>query len=137
MKVKCVSNNIHKFKGNEIYNELCYRYRLPNGILPISIDEVYTVYGMFQDTNNCNSYLISDDDFEYTKYPVFIESHFFQIVDNFKSKYWESFKKENNSIMNCFREWESIPNYYEHLIDSEKLELEIFEKYKKLMDAEK
>ncbi len=98
----------------------------------------YTVYGMTI-WHNYMWYYIADEAYLY--YPRWNPAPLFDVVDNRLSKYWVfSFQRGCNESSTytsiVFPEWANDPYYYDALTDGEEQAVELFKKYKRLMDVE-
>ena len=75
------------------------------------------------------------------KIPFWYPSPLFVTLDNRMSRYWvystntDEYATPIRGLI-TFPEWANDPSYYDYLVDREKIEVEIFKKYKLLMDIE-
>ncbi|MFA6915651.1 MAG: hypothetical protein WC222_04585 [Parachlamydiales bacterium] len=125
-----------------LYNEAT---KLPLDVLPekyrdmkfpIKVNKNYVVYGMIIE-DGYMWYYICDETYSY--YPVWKPSPLFEVINNQLSRYWVySCKKEFDYIsVIAFPEWAENPyDYYDRLTDGFDKEIEIFKRYKELMDLE-
>jgi hypothetical protein len=104
---------------------------------PLQLNKEYQVYGFTIFLGHVWYYL-SDEHFTY--YPRWNPSPLFEVTDGRLSKYWVfGYDREiagGGRMIVAFPEWANDPYYYDALSDGEKDAVEIFLKYKKLMDAE-
>jgi hypothetical protein len=97
----------------------------------------YTVYGL-EFRNNAPWYYLCSE--EWDTYPVPYAREFFEIIDLRLSVYWRlsvsySDWRESHTAI-TFEEWANDRMFYERLVDGDRDAEEIFDKYRKLMDAE-
>ena len=138
MKVKCIINNLNSDKLSLKTLTRLKRYisRL-DGELNLEIGKEYVVYGI-EFWDNCPwLYLCLDD---YDEYPIPVAADFFEITDKRLSTHWQLNSKEASNSENqtqlVFSEWASDELFYENLISGDKHAEVIFDKYRKIMDAE-
>ena len=144
MRIKCIENNINNFSNNQkLYSYLKKAIHLENGIISISKNKEYNVYGVKYERQGFLKFLICNDDFSFLEYPLFYLSDFFEIVNDKASLYWSRTKdielnkeKINFDDIIIFKEWYEMDKFYENLIDGSNIEKNIFLKYKNLMDSE-
>ena len=128
MKIKCIINNIKNlpilasgYSNDEI----------------VDIDKIYVVYAMTT-VNNCIWYCIVDENFHDS--PRRHLGPLFTLEDKRYSRYWKHAFIKNYLYINddtwTFPEWIADEFFILKLIDGEKKEVEIFKKYKLLMDLE-
>ena len=138
MKVICKLNNLNNILNKD--TELLIRKYMnrPSGeIDQLEVSKEYTVYGIEFRSNYPWYYLIDDwiDDYP-TPYPADL----FDISDERLSRYWrldfEVHQDGTASSRLVFDEWAKEPMYQERLVDGEPEEVELFMKYKQLMDEE-
>ncbi|MBN9378089.1 MAG: hypothetical protein BGO14_01245 [Chlamydiales bacterium 38-26] len=132
MKVQCISNSTNGLPQKLIEAE---NYKIDSEFY-VKVNKKYTVYGMSQASNNIwyGVSLYNTDD-----YAVWYPSQLFSIIDSRVSKYWTFSIKEFplfKRVIWAFPEWADEMSYYDKLVDGEEEEVEIFKKYKLLMDLE-
>lgn len=102
----------------------------------ITIAKTYIVYATAA-LNGYPGYFICDN---YREYPIWHPSDFFSIVDSRLSRYWiVSIKKDDKTttrLFLSFPEWANEQYYYNNLIEGEAREMDLFRKYKQLMNLE-
>jgi hypothetical protein len=110
--------------------------------LDLTIGNYYIVYGMTLRAGYVWYYIHRDKD-KNSKYPFWHPCGLFEVVNGQLSKYWVySFVQEKmqnrlfTQTMWAYPEWANNPYYYDLLTDEEEIELNIFIKYKSLMDLE-
>jgi hypothetical protein len=84
-------------------------------------------------------YYVCDDSYSY--YPVWNPAVLFAIADDRLSRFWNAAyrsKQESSdqAFVLAFSEWTSDPSFYERLTDGETAAVDVFKRYKKLMDHE-
>jgi hypothetical protein len=132
MKVRCKAN-----KASDLSEEVRKLAQLQEGYaFPISVGEKYTVYAIsiFWDIL---WYSICADSYVY--HPAWIPAGFFQIEDSRISKYWTFAVGQNDgatAFILAFPEWAADENYYGELIDNWDDSVEIWNKYKTLIEEE-
>jgi hypothetical protein len=135
MKVICLSN-----QGKDLPLD-CRDPRLnitDDTTFPLKIGEEYIVYAMT--VFLCHIwYYICDENYSY--YPVWHPSPLFKVSDSRISSHWEygyfggESARETYPIF-AFKEWSSDLYYYDRLTDGVEKDIEVFNYYKHLMDAE-
>ena len=135
MKVKAMYN-----KGKDLPSDLFFEgssCKITTEF-PLKIDKEYIVYSMTIHDGYA-WYVICDENFSY--HPNWHPCPLFEIVDNRLSKYWLFFYGRANEFylsqtIWAFPEWCHTRGYFDRLYDAEEKEIEIFEKYRQLMDLE-
>lgn len=136
MKVKCLFNKGDNLPGDCLKPRAGFNDSTEFHLL---INKQYIVYAM---TINLGYiwYYICDEAYSY--YPIWNPSPLFEVVDGKISKYWiYSFKRGKNldetNVVMAFPEWARDSEiFYDKLSDGEENEVNIFKKYKILMDLE-
>lgn len=134
MKIKCVFNKA-EFLPKDIFEPGA---GFENKQFDVDIGKEYIVYGMTLYMSYVWYYLCHEN---YIYYPFWHPSPLFDVVDNRLSKYWifsfERGKDKHTTYTNwVYPEWANDPYYYDKLTDGDEEEVEIFRRYKKLMDVE-
>jgi len=138
MKIKCISN-----KGNSLNkcNIVPKENLTEKTIFDITPEQEYVVYGIVI-RNNSVWYYIADDNFFGSEFPVWYPAELFKIVDNKISTTWILGLRENDSDKKELKLFLSFPNwvndkyFYDSLVNKEKEAVELFMRYKKIMDEE-
>jgi len=138
MKVRCIVNNLNSDKlSPETLTRLKRYISFPDGELDLEIGKEYVVYGI-EFWDNCPWLYLCPDD--YDEYPIPVAADFFEIIDKRLSNHWQLNSKEvsnsENQTQLVFSEWATDESFYENLISGEKYAEVVFEKYRKIMDAE-
>lgn len=138
MKVKCIINNLNSDKlSPETLIRLKRYISLPDGELNLEIGKEHVVYGI-EFWDNCPWLYLCPDD--YDEYPIPVAADFFEIIDKRLSTHWQLNFKEASNRKNqaqlVFSEWATDNLFYENLISGDDHAEAIFDKYKKIMDAE-
>lgn len=136
MKLRCIGN-----RGSDLPPELLNPKlnRDENTRFPLTIGKTYVVYGLTVYLSHL-WYYVCDDDF--THFPVWKPAPLFEIVDPRVSRYWEincsldGRGESDTGIIVAYPEWARDPYYYEHLADNREAEVQIFSRYRKLIDEE-
>ena len=107
-------------------------------LFAVTIGQLYTVYALTVHRYNV-WYYICDDNF--THFPVWKPAPLFGIIDHHVSSYWElnlcpERCESDSGLIIAYPEWARDPLYYERLADNRAEEVQIFEKYRKLIDDE-
>ncbi|WP_259699404.1 hypothetical protein [Pseudomonas brassicacearum] len=131
-------NNLNSDKlSPETLTRLKRYISLPDGELDLEIGKEYVVYGI-EFWDNCPWLYLCPDD--YDEYPIPVAADFFETIDKRLSTHWQLNSKEASNSENqtqlVFSEWVSDESFYENLISGEKYAEVIFDKYRKIMDAE-
>ena len=143
MFVRCVSNNIKCVDPQSaIGRELHQSVRTHGGALNITVGRTYTVYAIA--IRNCYPwYFIADDSFESSLYPLAYAPAFFVETDVRVSSCWTvGFRGANTrvermrEVLFAFKEWANDEVFFERLVDGNKNDIELFQKYKNFMDME-
>ena len=105
------------------------------------LNKIYTVYGFTLDRGYIWYYLYDEDCINDSKpYPGAHPSPLFEVVDRRLSKYWEfglfSNDKGDYWIEVAYPEWARDRYYYDSLTDGEDDAVDVFAKYKQLIDVE-
>ncbi len=136
MKVKCISNLGKDFPDDLI--DIRGGYRKDTKFDELLVGKEYVVYAITV-VNGYFWYYIADEHYLY--FPVYKPAVLFEITDPRLSKYWkigfEFYKEEGlKEQIIAYKEWVDEPSYYDFLSDDRKREVEIYNRYKKLMDVE-
>lgn len=137
MKVVCRINNLNNISDTHILERLKKYIFNPDGEIDLDIGREYKVYGVvFWD--NCPWYYICPED--YDEYPKPFSAEFFDVVDDKLSPHWKlsSFSQDEYeaSTSLVFDQWAKNPSFYEKLIDGDTETVDLFSKYRNLMDQE-
>jgi len=135
MKVRCIKNRGADLPQDCLRRESGFTEETEFGVV---LGKIYTVYGFTLLFGHVWFYLCDES---YTYYPVWNPSPLFQIVDHRLSAYWEfhlqvGTSAEDTRVIVAFPEWARDPLYYDRLTNRDKEAVEIFERYKDLIDAE-
>lgn len=132
MIVKCVENRISLLPSGVVD-----KYYNRSETDPITIGQEYVVYALSQFGNSIK-YCVFD--IEEVSFPVWCISQFFEIVEPRLSRYWiysiRSNNKAQKGIFLGFLEWVNDPTFYNDLIEAQVSNVNIFSRYKQLMDLE-
>lgn len=137
MKVVCKVNNLNSLSDEMLLDRLKKYISMPDGEIDLEIGREYTVYGVvFWDCSPWY-YLCSE---EYDEYPKPFASEFFSVSDDRLSAYWKlsTVGQTEGAIVSSlvFDEWAKDPSFYERLIEGDHEPIELFEKYRQLMNQE-
>ena len=104
----------------------------------LEIGKEYVVYGMTVFLGYV-WYFICDEASDY--YPRWNPAPLFEVVDGRLSRYWRygyapGPTREQTQVVLAFEEWANDPYFYDRLSDGEEREVDIFARYKRLIDAE-
>lgn len=137
MRVICRANNFSSFTDKYLLSRLAGYISNPDGEVDLELGKEYTVYGVVFWDNSPWYYLCVEEDDEY---PRPFAAEFFGVLDGRLSSYWRlsTVSQENGGILSSlvFDEWAKDPLFYENLLDDEINALEIFKKYRQLMNQE-
>ena len=132
-----MANNLNNLPNKEVQKRLKKKVRNFKGEVDLEIGREYTVYGMIFWDSSPWYYLCAED---YDNYPVPFAADFFKVSDDRLSSYWRLFvnsKNPDNILPELiFLEWAQDPLFYEHLLDDYPYAIELFMKYRRLMDKE-
>lgn len=136
MKVRCIGN-----RGSDLPSDLI----IPATGLKLEtefsliVGKTYVVYA-FTINHDYLWYYILDETFSY--FPFWNPAPLFEIVDHRVSAYWEiNYSREgrcesHSNIIVAYPEWSRDPFYYDRLTDGYQKEVEIFQRYRRLIDDE-
>lgn len=138
MKVKCIANT-GSFLPNDLLTNRSFFTK--DTEFALVLDKEYVVYAMTLHMGYV-WYYICDEAFTY--YPIWKPSPLFDVVDDRISRYWRYWtvrhpeeKSHLAYITWAYAEWANNPwDYYNALTDGEEQAVELFKKYKCLMDLE-
>ncbi|EPM47668.1 hypothetical protein A249_39375 [Pseudomonas syringae pv. actinidiae ICMP 18804] len=137
MKVTCKINNLNDMSDKVVLDVLKAKIFRLDGKIDIDLGSEYVVYGIEFWENSPWYYLCVGIDDEYPK-PYAADLFF--VSENKLSTYWQlGFCTNYNGSQVAslvFGEWAADRRFYERLIDGEEVEVELFKKYKSLMDDE-
>lgn len=106
-------------------------------VFPLEVGKEYVVLALTVERGYI-WYYICDEDYSY--YPVWSPAPLFNVVDGRLSSYWvyayHREMGEQDYPIFAFAEWASEPFYYDRLTDGKEVELELFLKYRDLMERE-
>ena len=137
MIVECTNNT-----GNSLPNKIVEQAQGWNkeAKFNLTVGKKYKVYAL-EILYGYIWYYIEDDDFdgETINYPIHYPAPLFKIINNKLSKYWTlNFEVNNDSVYQIFsfEEWYKEKAFYDLLTDGNDREVQIYNKYKQLMDHE-
>lgn len=137
MKVRCIKTNLYDVRIEGAIQRLEKYIHLSDGQLNLELNVDYTVYGIIFRDNSPWYYLCLDEDDEY---PKPFAGEFFQVLDTRLSAYWSlsSQLMQNGGIQSqlVFKEWSEDSTFYERLVEGDPKAIELFRKYRSLMDRE-
>lgn len=136
MKVVCKVNNLNSLSDERLLKRLKKYIFMPDGEIDLELGREYTVYGVIFRENSPWYYLCSE---EYGEYPKPFAAEFFNISDERLSSYWKlSVDQGEEKILSSlvFDEWAKDASFYERLIDDDPEAVELFGKYRLLMNQE-
>jgi hypothetical protein len=136
MRVKCISNKGSGLRKYNIDNESWPR---ESGIFRITVDKEYIVYCITMLNNSIWYYILQD--VELMDYPIWHPAELFEVVDSGMPSVWKFGIQENESNrllqpMISFPEWASDIYYYDRLTDRDEEAVNIFRRYKEIIDKE-
>lgn len=136
MKVVCKVNNLNSLSDERLLKRLKKYIFMPDGEIDLELGREYTVYGVIFRESSPWYYLCSE---EYDEYPKPFAAEFFNISDERLSSYWKlSVDQGEEKILSSlvFDEWAKDDSFYERLIDDDPEAVELFGKYRLLMNQE-
>ncbi|WP_340150073.1 hypothetical protein [uncultured Sneathiella sp.] len=137
MKVIAKFDNLKSISDERLLARLEKYINMPDGELNLETGREYTVYGIVFWDNSPLFYLC---DSEMDEFPTPFFAEFFDISDDRLSRFWRLETYDNGvgqiSSALVFPEWASNHLFYERLLDGHAEEIELFLKYRKLMDRE-
>lgn len=139
MLLRCMHNKISLIDAQSaIGQKLRQSVSTDTDALDVTVGALYTVYAIAI-REGVLWYFIADDLHEVLSYPLAYASVLFDETDNRVSSCWEVMvqgKDSNREVIIAFKEWVNDANFFEHLIDGNLLEVQIFRRYKAFMDME-
>lgn len=137
MKVVCRINSLNNISDSYALDRLKKYISKPDGNIDLDIGREYKVYGVvFWD--NCPWFYLCPAD--YDQYPKPFSLEFFDVVDDTLSPLWRlsSFSQGEYETATSlvFDEWAKDPGFYEKLIGGDSEAVDIFAKYRKIIDQE-
>ena len=137
MKVVCKINNLNRIDDPVLLTQLKRYHLSSDGEVDLLEGNEYLVYGVLFRDNTPWYYLCSGED---DSYPKPFSSDLFIVSDDRISQYWKLsvVKHENSKVTTSlvFSEWAKDQMFYENLLDGGINEIELFEKYRQLMERE-
>ncbi|MCH1430185.1 MAG: hypothetical protein L7U87_05415 [Chlamydiales bacterium] len=138
MKVVCKIGEYNEIEEKIVTKAVQESINNPNiGCSGLEVGKRYTVYGIVF-VENSPWYCIDADDYSNNIIPYAAE--LFEVVDDRLSSCWKlSVAKEYDGTIYSslvFPEWADDPLYYQRLLDNYEEDVEIFKKYRILMDNE-
>lgn len=138
MKVINKITNLFELPDERVVKRLKKYIFLSDGELNLEVGKEYTVYGIIFRDNSPWYYLCAEKNDEY---PTPYAADFFEITDNKLSSYWKLSIDDRNpeEVLSSlvFSEWaQENPSFYERLLDKHPESIELFVKYRKLMEQE-
>ena len=130
MKIKCITNKVSSLP--QVIKE---NYSISYENFFVSEGEEYTVYAISIHLGYVWYYL----GVKYLDYPDFFPATLFEVTDNRLSRYWVIGVYEINGYLLpklAFPKWIDQMDFYSNLVDGEDMEVNIFKKYKNLMELE-
>jgi len=110
---------------------------MPGGEIDLEIGREYTVYGVVFWDNSPWYYLCTED---YDEYPKPFAAELFEVIVSRLSSYWilSSVDQGEGDILSSlvFDEWAKSPDFYEKLIEGDFKSIELFNKYRQLINQE-
>ncbi len=137
MKLKCIKKHEKDLPKDALEPRTGFN---AESSFPLTIDKEYVVYGLTV-RNNYIWYYICDDDYDFLEYPVWKPSPLFKVISTKISRTWVfnvyiGENKLSTYPILGFPEWVNDPNYYNLLTDGNSKAVEIFNKYKQILDEE-
>ena len=137
MKVVCKINNLSNISDESVLDRLKKYISIPDGEIDLDVGREYTAYGVVFWDNSPWYYLCSED---YDEYPKPFASDFFDVVDDQLSPCWKLChvaRGDNEPVTSLvFDEWSKAPSFYERLIEGDPDAVNLFAKYRIIMDQE-
>jgi len=140
MRVRCKLNDFNQIENSEVVERIEKQSKNTN-FFDLQIGRRYTVYGIVL-FDNYPWYFIS---LKEKSAPIYAPKDLFETSDGRISRYWKLSALNLNEIgfENCepstqlvFKEWSMDPFFFEKLAEGDEETLEIFLRYKALMDSE-
>lgn len=138
MKVICKTKNLNNLIDKIVLDRLKKYISITDEEDMLEAGREYTVYGIIFRDNAPWYYLCAEED---ENYPVPFAAEFFKVSDDRLSSYWKLSvddrdpEKVLSSLL--FAEWaQENPFFYECLLDGYPEAIELFMRYRRLMDQE-
>lgn len=136
MKIRCISRTTENFPPSLIRQELGLHKGRNFAVIP---GKEYIVYAMTMYYGSLWYYICDE---EYTYYPIWNPCHLFTLTDARIPSCWTlGFRPSSkpdipDEPVFAFPEWSSDPLYYDRLTEGNESAIQVFRKYKTLMDEE-
>lgn len=137
MKVVCKIDNLYHVKSVGALDRLKGYISSPDGEFGLVLGKEYTVYGIAFWDNSPLVYIFLDEGDDYPK-PIpmdFFELSVGEVSRCWRLSYFPQGINESSSLL-VFKEWAEDPSFYERLVDGSKDAVEVFNKYRLLIDSE-
>lgn len=138
MIIKCLYNT-GKYTPKDFFVQ--YNWTEEMKFTELTIGKEYTVYAVFRLFNH-PCYLICNDIYDGVSYqhPMFYPATLFEVTDDTPSKYWikrkRIFNNENNMNDIGFPDILNDEYFYGGVVEGYRKEVQIFQRWKKLIDKE-
>jgi hypothetical protein len=133
MKIRSIAPKGSELPENYLNPPLDITKETEVKLVKLIVGKEYIVYAISELQGNLSYYIC---DARYTYYPIDNPALLFEIVDARYSRYLQVQLATNRLLEIAFEHCFSIPYFYDKLTDSEAEAVGIFDKMKKLMDAE-
>ncbi|WP_158116480.1 hypothetical protein [Vibrio cincinnatiensis] len=137
MKVICKVNNLNSLSDKRLLERLKKYISMPDGDIDLELGREYTVYGVVFWDSSPWYYICSED---YDEYPKPFAAEFFNVSDDRLSSHWKlsAVDQGGGEVLSSlvFDEWAKDFSFYERLIEDDPEAVELFGKYRQLMNQE-
>jgi hypothetical protein len=136
MKVRCVGNRGSDLPSDLITDTTGLKLETEFSLI---IGKTYVVYALTISDNYLWYYVCDETD---SYFPFWNPAPLFEMVDHRMSAWWEiNYSKEDrceskSNIIVAYPEWARDPFYYDRLTDGYEQDVEIFKRYRHLIDEE-
>ena len=136
MIVECVKNRVSDFSNDRRISEfLRSTLGATRETLRLTIGKHYVIYADEATSEDLFYYLADDDCDDAMTYPYRYLSVFFNVIDSNLSSCWVESTRDLQ-LVRGFPEWVWEPMFYERLVDGEIREVDLFQRYRNLIEFE-
>lgn len=137
MLVQCIGNQFSEVDVPSASEEVIRESFGSYDRHPLTEGSCYVVYGI-ETRLGISWYYIADENYNQSNhfYPLAYPSCFFLVKDDRPSSCWVKGKRVSKDSITSFKEWVGEKAFFEGLVNGEDREVQIFRKYKDLMDLE-
>ena len=145
MLIHCTKNQVSQLEAApDAQEEILSWFNFSDDQVSLNVGKLYVVYAV---TFRANYpwYYVADETYVATRYPLAYPAPLFAVVDDRLSQYWafafipdgrDGSEIRRSRTVISFREWTRDETFFERLVNGEQGAVEVFSKYKALLDLE-